>query len=101
MCQSLGRFAKDGGITYDAFDADQEYGCLCDSGFRGPDCGRMECPSGPDPMGGPGGNGLDGAGNVATARECSGRGRCDETSGVCRCAKGFFGEACGEQTTLV
>jgi len=38
-------------VTYDdAWDADMQYGCLCDVGFRGPDCSLMECPTAEDPL---------------------------------------------------
>lgn len=33
-----------------AWDAGMQYGCLCDQGFRGPDCSLIECPSDQDPM---------------------------------------------------
>lgn len=34
-------------------------------------------------------------------RDCSGRGLCDYTSGLCNCFSGFYGEACQVQTILV
>ena len=52
----------------------------------------VECPSGPDPMGGDGG---------AEGRDCSGRGTCDYTSGACSCYKGFVGERCEATSTWV
>lgn len=73
VCLSLGRLAKDardemsglgsaGGlyngnniVTYAGWDAEKEYGCLCDTGFRGPACDQIECPSAEDPMNGCGG----------------------------------------------
>ena len=101
ICQSERYFVQDavqgtaiqGEVSYEnAFDANIAYGCKCDSGFRGPDCSLRECPSGPDTLGGDGGNeGMD----------CSGRGSCDYTLGMCTCYKGFFGERCEEQTTLI
>jgi hypothetical protein len=33
--------------------------------------------------------------------DCSGRGRCDYTVGTCSCFRGFFGERCEQQSTLV
>jgi hypothetical protein len=98
VCQSQQYFVMDAAaasgapLSYTAFDANSAYGCKCDPGFRGADCSQQECPSGPDPMKGEGGeNGLD----------CSGRGLCDYTSGVCKCFKGSFGERCEELSTLV
>lgn len=32
------------------WDANKMTGCVCDLGFRGVDCSRVECPSGPDPL---------------------------------------------------
>merc|ERR1711964_906670 len=38
-------------VTYDdAWDANMQYGCLCDIGFRGVDCSIVECPTSYDPM---------------------------------------------------
>ena len=69
----------------DAWDAEINYGCWCDEGWRGADCTERECPSGPDPMGGKGDQqGLD----------CSGRGVCDHRTGLCQCFDGYFGTAC-------
>lgn len=99
VCQSEAYFVADAvagtaiaSNTYTAFDADSNYGCKCDDGFRASDCSARECPSGDDPLKGDGGaNGLD----------CSGRGVCDYTTGLCGCFKGFFGERCEEQSTLI
>ena len=100
ICQSEFYFVQDAvagtpiaGVTYEnAFDAQISYGCKCDNGFRGPDCSSRECPSGPDTLGGDGG---------AEGMDCSGRGKCDFSIGMCSCYKGFFGERCEEQTTLI
>jgi len=100
ICQSEMYFVKDAvagtaisQVTYDkAFDSMIAYGCKCDVGFRGADCSQRECPSGIDTLGGDGG--LEGM-------DCSGRGTCDYTIGMCTCFKGFFGERCEEQTTLI
>jgi hypothetical protein len=35
---------------YDEWDADMNYGCVCDSGWTGFDCGTRQCPLGDDPM---------------------------------------------------
>jgi hypothetical protein len=76
---------------YNAYDAQGQMGCKCDVGFRGADCSQIECPSGADPLKGAGG---------AEGRDCSGRGLCDYTTGLCSCFKGFFGERCEEITNL-
>jgi hypothetical protein len=34
-------------------------------------------------------------------KECSGRGKCDRSAGVCSCFDGFYGNACEKQTILV
>lgn len=37
--------------TYaNAWDSGMHYGCLCDAGYRGPDCSLIECPSMDDPL---------------------------------------------------
>jgi len=74
------------------WDAMKHVGCYCDPGFRGPACELQECPTGTDP--------LDGYGNEA-GRDCSGRGQCDYSSGICSCFSGFFGTKCQYQSTLI
>jgi hypothetical protein len=108
VCQDLRRFASDFAsesglsISYDtAYDARKQMGCSCDDGFRGPDCSMVECPSGADPMGGFGGDGNDEHGTAGVAHDCSGRGLCDYSSGICNCFTGFYGERCEMQTTFV
>ena len=96
-------------------------GCKCDKGYRGPDCSLIECPSGTDPLLADTGlnaliysdayPGSDGKGAGVTwntneqvdgpARDCSGRGTCDYSAGVCKCYKGYFGERCETQTNFV
>ena len=77
------------GFVYDApWDAMKIWGCVCDAGFRGPDCSLQECPSLSDPFGGFGNE---------SGRECSGRGWCDYSRGLCKCFDGFFGPACSKQ----
>jgi len=93
VCQPLWQFLDEEGLSYRAaFDSNKLLTCSCDSGFRGPDCSRQECPSGPDPLGGPG---------AAEGRDCSGRGTCDYGTGVCRCAAGFFGSRCETRTNFL
>ncbi len=36
--------------TYNLWDADKIYGCICDLGFTGYDCSLRVCPSGDDPL---------------------------------------------------
>ena len=67
------------------WDANKHVGCVCDAGYRGYDCSRIECPSGSDP--------LLGYGNEA-GRECSGRGICQYQRGTCACFQGFAGPRC-------
>lgn len=51
----------------------------------------VECPSGPDV--------LKGYGSEA-GRDCSGRGLCDYSSGICNCFHGYYGTKCEFQTVL-
>jgi len=87
--------ALDSSITYPTYsnpwDAEKHVGCVCDLGRRGPDCSLIECPSGPDIM--------KGSGNEA-GRDCSGRGLCDYTNGICACFHGYYGTKCEYQTVL-
>eukprot|EP00929_Paragymnodinium_shiwhaense_P110060 TRINITY_DN76773_c0_g1_i1.p2 TRINITY_DN76773_c0_g1~~TRINITY_DN76773_c0_g1_i1.p2 ORF type:complete len:243 (+),score=46.61 TRINITY_DN76773_c0_g1_i1:64-729(+) len=109
-CQSQKQFfvdhadeASDASIVYStAWDAKKIYGCKCELGFRGPDCSLKECPSGDDPQGGPDGSGFDlNSDGITEFRDCSGRGICDYSSGLCQCFKGYFGEDCSLQSTLI
>lgn len=73
--------------NYVGYGNDRIYGCKCDKKRRGYDCSLIECPSGIDPEGDSNTNGLD-------YRDCSGRGICDYTKGVCQCFEGYRGAAC-------
>ena len=70
-------------------------------------CVRLqECPTGADPQGGPGGvafqyTAVDGVGKQYEFRDCSGRGLCDYSTGLCSCFKGQYGEDCSLQSALV
>lgn len=89
ICYSAEQLAAEQMRTYTgAWDSKKTRGCVCDQGRRGVDCSLIECPSGPDPMNGPG--------NEA-GRDCSGRGLCDFTTGHCQCAKGYYGDKCQNQ----
>jgi hypothetical protein len=95
VCQAVKRFAADVGLTYGAWDADAEFACKCDAGYRGPSCNQVECPSGADPMGATN----DGA--TTPKKDCSGRGLCDYTTGICKCFTGFYGERCESLSNMV
>jgi len=91
-CVTQEQIAYEASKTYSApWDALKQMGCVCDKGARGPDCSLEECPSGPDV--------LDGQGNNF-GRDCSGRGICDYSSGICKCFQGYFGNRCEKQTVL-
>merc|ERR1711924_280652 len=66
ICYTQKQLAAEAGKTYTTpWDAMKHVGCVCDLGFRGPDCSLQECASGPDV--------LRGDGN-SKGRDCSGRG---------------------------
>mmetsp|Transcript_14364 Transcript_14364/g.31477 ORF Transcript_14364/g.31477 Transcript_14364/m.31477 type:complete len:110 (-) Transcript_14364:173-502(-) len=90
LCLPQRVLAERAGYNYTVpWDSMKVWGCLCDKGFRGPDCSQQECASRGDPLGG--------YGNEA-GRDCSGRGHCDFESGQCSCFQGFHGEACNKQS---
>merc|ERR1712072_888010 len=66
ICYTEKQLAAEASKTYTSpWDSMKHVGCVCDMGFRGPDCSLEECPSGPDV--------LMGDGN-SKGRDCSGRG---------------------------
>lgn len=92
VCYTLKQIADEASATYSApWDALKHVGCICDKGYRGPDCSLQECPSGADV--------LNGYGNVQ-GRDCSGRGLCDYSTGICSCFAGYYGTRCQSQTIL-
>jgi hypothetical protein len=92
VCMTQKALAADASATYSTpWDAEKHVGCKCDLGFRGPDCSLQECPSGSDV--------LLGYGNTQ-GRDCSGRGICDYSEGLCRCFTGYYGNQCQYQTIL-
>jgi hypothetical protein len=121
-CQSLSTFFRDQtdamddstfSVSYSSglgtWDAKKTFGCKCEAGYRGPDCSLRECPTGRDPQGGPGGVAFNWNSPVETVsarqqseyRDCSGRGLCDYSTGICSCFKGQYGEDCSLQSALV
>ncbi len=97
-CNGRDRCIKQEQLAYEAsktysepWDATKHVGCVCDLGARGPGCSLEECPSGADVLLGKGNN---------FGRDCSGRGLCDYSSGICKCFQGYFGTKCQSQTIL-
>lgn len=97
-CNSHGKCLTEKELASQAFrsyqkpwDSLKQVGCLCDIGYRGPSCELRECPSGKDPLLGYGSK---------EGRDCSGRGLCDYSSGLCNCFSGFFGYMCQNVTTI-
>ena len=67
--------------------------CICFDGYMGADCSQKICPFGNAWVDYAGG--VDNAHNLA---ECSNKGICDRTTGVCQCLLGFVGEACDRKS---
>jgi len=92
ICVTAKQLAAEAGKKYvTPWDSLKQQGCICDIGFRGPDCSLRECPSDADVMGGDG---------REQGRDCSGRGVCDYNTGVCTCFSGYYGAKCQQQTVL-
>lgn len=72
---------------------DPNYKCTCNDGFTGSSCSERTCPMGIAWWDEP--TGTDTAHAMA---ECSNRGTCDRTTGLCTCAVGMTGNACQRLT---
>ncbi len=69
---------------------DGTYVCSCSDGWTGGNCNERLCPYGNSWFQYPTAN------EVAhdTSVECSNKGSCDRSTGLCECMSGFFGDAC-------
>jgi hypothetical protein len=116
------RYFYEAAVDSSTWDGDLSMGCVCDSGWRvglgngetqlaeffGPACEFRRCPSGDDPTT-PSVNETDCSGKSQVTGilsgvgedgnlchyECSGRGKCDYQTGVCKCYPGVEGPNCG------
>lgn len=85
-CVTQKTHAKNAGRVYESsWDSLKQVGCKCDPGYRGFNCGDIECPTNADP--------LQGAGSES-GRDCSGRGECNYQTGECKCFPSFGGSDC-------
>jgi len=67
------------------------YVCACETGWQGADCSQRSCPSDIAWFDKPSG---DDVAHLNDYVECSGKGNCDRTSGICVCEPQFSGIAC-------
>ena len=51
-CISQGQAASDNDVLYSDWDAEQIFGCICDEGYAGYNCGQRQCVLGNDPYDG-------------------------------------------------
>ena len=74
----------------------QEFGkCSCFVGYTGIACSRRSCPATPSWSADTSGTSSSHVPVTAhTPSECSGQGRCDYNTGLCKCHVGFEGSAC-------
>ncbi|XP_040261976.1 tenascin isoform X3 [Bufo bufo] len=82
-------------------------GCICEPGWKGPNCTEAECPGNCNNRGtcvdgkcvcNPEYTGED-CGELACLNDCNDQGKC--VNGVCVCFDGFAGEDCGEEVCRI
>ncbi|CAM9822350.1 unnamed protein product, partial [Discosporangium mesarthrocarpum] len=102
------------------WDEEKIYGCVCDSSWAvglgdgetqepewfGPDCSHRHCPSGDDPNTDADETACENAtsssgraGNLCQV-DCSNRGTCDYSTGLCSCYTGYYGHSCNAKSVL-